>query len=170
MDFTILPIAMTRVAWGDYIKLVQDHFGFSPTRGLDKNGISPSDPQAYLATLDLSNHPLQQLSSYNDSWHHVHCSFFLKINKSQIGYLYASFHGLSIKFYDNEEDTLILMTGSMLGWFESIRMNCNGNKHHKVRLIYNEIYNYFKQSGFKNLWSGFKIKTLRDGTFVLKRN
>jgi hypothetical protein len=171
MDYKIIPIAMTRVAWGDYIEFVKDILGYSPTRGLDDAGINPAEPQAYLATLNLENKPNKQLSNYDDSWEHVHCSFMACMPKSLVIHFYQAAPKYKIKLYNipDDDNLLILMTANIISWKETIIYGCRRKIGKKIRIIYNQIMQYLEQAGFKMIWSDFEKQDIFDGTFILRR-
>lgn len=171
MNYDLIPIAMTRVAWGDYIKFVEKYLGYSPTRGLDDFNIKVTEPKAYLATLDLQNQPNKQLSNYDATWEHVHYSFMLKISRSLVLSFMLAAPRCKIVYYSipDSDDMLLLLSGSMGEWYETLILGCRDLVKSKIRIIYNHILQYFEQAGFKSIWSDFEKHTQVDNTFILKR-
>ena len=61
MTYEILPLSITNVEWRIFVDMCQKHLGYSPTRGLDIEGLDMKDPSSYLGCLDFNNTPKKHM-------------------------------------------------------------------------------------------------------------
>jgi len=168
MDYIIRPLSMTQPEWKTYIETCQEALGYSPTRGLDTQGLKIDDPASFLATLDLENNPLRNLRSgviLNKTLKHVSFSFIAIIDKKAVDKLMA-ITDLEIFYKERDDIYLTILTATMSTWYHTI---INGSTHKEVRKVLNNCLKFFKQTGFRELWASYQEQELDDDTFFLRR-
>ena len=109
MDYKIVPLALTHPDWKTFIKVCQEHLGYSPTRGLDDQDMKPKDPASFLACLTMDNKPLENLrhgGTTNYTFHHVMFSFLAILDKKAVDALYYNID-LEIHCKANEDGEYI---------------------------------------------------------------
>ena len=170
MDYKIVPLAYTHPDWATFIKVCQEHLGYSPTRGLDNQGMQPKDPASFLACLPMNNEPLQNLRigiHYSGIFKHVTFSFLAVLDKKAVDALYYNLD-LEIFCKANEEDEFItVISGTMTKWYHAILRGCMEVAPKAARKVMNKCYNFFRQTGYRELWTSFSERELEDGTFIL---
>ena len=170
MDYKIVPLAYTYPDWATFIKVCQDHLGYSPTRGLDNQGMQPKDPASFLACLTMDNQPLDNLRhgfNKNYTFRHVMFSFLAVLDKRGLDALYYN-TDLEIfdRFYDDGE-CIVIISGNMAQWYQAILRGCREVSPKAIRQIMNQCFNFFRQTGYRELWTSFSERELEDGTFIL---
>lgn len=167
----ILPLTITQVDWQTYIEIVQKVIGKSPTRGLDTARIDIQEPSAFLSTLDLENSPLENLRKgyfKNTTFDHVSFSFVGIVDKEII--LEIS-NRLPLKILTETSDNiqyLIILTGNMSDWYRTILIGCSHDVSKQCRILMNQCYVHFSNSGFKEVWSKHIRQQQSDKTFIFK--
>ena len=84
MTYEIQPLAVTQVEWRILIDMCQRHLGFSPTRGLDNEGLDLKDPSSYLGCLDFNNEPTKHLQDGSGAFQHFHLSFIAALDEGMV--------------------------------------------------------------------------------------
>lgn len=172
MESIIFPLTITQVDWSTYIKVCQDILGFSPTRKLDEAHIDLKDPSAFLSSLNMNTNPKDNLRHVDRTFEHISMSFITsgkaKVVTGLMMFLDLKFHTMAnIDVIEDSINYLIIMTGTMKQWFDSILTGCSLLAPYDVRIRMNQCYMYFKRSGFKEIWSKAKQENLKDETFIL---
>jgi len=163
----IYPIQITQVDWQTYIKVCQDNLGYSPTRGLDNEGIDIKRPSAFLYTLDLNNQPRQAVQR-SELYGHIFVSFagvtdsntccgISKISKIAV---------TSIELRGERE--FAIYSGTLADWHYLIVNHCNSTLGNDIREFINIIKRHLERAGFNELWSRYEEIPRADGTFVLR--
>lgn len=171
MDYKVYPIAMTQVDWPSFIKICQEYFGSSPTRGIDTCNIPVKSPSAFLACLSLDNDPINQLRHgwrMGGSFEHVSFAFIFVLTKSLIPILAVNTE-LNMSTYDvkDSDEVITLLSGSMKTWRDEIIKWCSDVSNKHIRKFMNICYVHFKGSGLGEVWCGFD-QVILDDTFILK--
>lgn len=174
MQTIIFPLTITQVDWTTYIKVCQEILGLSPARNLDEAHMDLKDPSSFLASLVMSSNPKDNLRQVDKTFDHMSMSFITSGNVLTISSLMSTLdlkcHILGSTTINNIEQTLIyliILTGTMKQWFDSILLGCSSSTSYDIRLRMNHCYIYFMRSGFKEVWAKFTKKELKDGTFTL---
>jgi len=166
MDYKVYPLAITQVSWQTFIQVCQETLGFSPTRGLDKQGLSVEKPSAFLACLDLENKPLDNLRNrLSLTFEHFSVSFIIKGNEKLLKQI-AFLGTLHIVHKQQNDDFLIIVSGTMDKWYSTVLRACQEHRPKELRWVFNVIFAFFKDAGFGDVWHGKERKTLPDNTFV----
>jgi len=166
-DTKIYPLQIGRVDWKIYVKVCQEFLGESPTRGIDSAGISLDNPIAFLKTLDFHNQPINAISQEH-LYNHVFFSFiaitdiFTIAQISERGYI-------NIAYVEKRNEVLVLMSGTLKQWKDSIVSCCDHKAESILRRFFNDIYLHFETAGFKEIWTEFIQTPKGDGTFALSR-
>ncbi len=172
MDYKIVPLAYTHPDWPTFIKVCQEHLGYSPTRGIDDQGIAPKDPASFLACLPMDNQPLKNLRTgitSNYTFHHVMFSFIAILDKKAVDALYYHID-LEIHCKPNEDEEYVtVISGTMDKWYHAVVKGCTEHSPRSARKVMNACFNFFRQIGYRELWTGFIEKELTDGTFIIWR-
>jgi hypothetical protein len=158
--------------WKIFIKICQEELGYSPTRGLDNEHIPTDSPSAFLASLDMSNDPLQSLRMENRAWNHFHASF-IAVGTEYFLLEVAVNTNLCLLYkgtqYVNNKTVLVILTGSILDWHNAIVKLCQKNKSEETRAIMNHCLVHLQESGFRDIWREYDKIQLDDGTLTLVR-
>lgn len=168
-DLEIKPLAITNVDWATYIDFIKESLGYSPVKGLDTLGLDIKFPQAFLATLDFSDDPLNYLRTRqrHPGFYHVCVAFIALLDKDILYHLYKETE-IKISAHDAHRDQVCILSESMSEWYEIIYMGCLSDKPFEVRLVLNRILLLFERMGFHDIWGGFEKIYLKDKTFILK--
>lgn len=171
MDYKVYPLAMTQVDWPTFIKVCQEYFGSSPTRGIDESNIEIKSPSAFLACLSLDNDPINQLRHgwrMGGSFEHVSFAFIFALTKTLVTTLAVDTElNMSIYEVQDSDEIITLVSGSMKTWRDEIIKWCTPKTNKHLRKIMNICYIHFKNSGFHEIWCGYE-QTVLDETFILK--
>lgn len=169
MDYQVYPLATTNVDWTTFIRVCQSTLGYSPTRGLDESSMNIDDGCAYLASLNMDNKPIQTLREGRNSKIFEHISFsFIVVTDSEILLDIVNSSWLSVFSKKGIKDYVLILSGSMKQWYNSIITGCSPFGQYGTRCIMNKCLIYFDKAGFKDVWYKFKREKLNDGTFILK--
>ena len=158
----VIPIALTSVNWTHFMKVCQEAFGDSPTRGLDKIHMSLDNPASYLACMNMNNEPDTNLAELNNSFDHYSVSF-LTVGDDYLINLLAN-TSLKLLTKDAKRASVIIATGTIKEWFVSMLIDYPDIE---LRQFFNACYVQFIQIGFKRLWANYTKQFLPDGTFRL---
>ena len=166
----VYPLSITQPNWEIFIKVSQDVLGYSPTRGLDADGLNPKSPCAFVASLDFNNKPKLNLrtSAYkNNLLAHMHVSFII-IAHEDIIEDFAMYTNLKIIIKRNHKKHIIVLTGSMQDWYDAIIKCCAHIVHSEVRGSMNIIHQHLEKGGFHELWSRYTKVYMPDETYTLQ--
>lgn len=166
----ISPLAVTRPDWEIYIKMVQETLGFSPSSGLGETYIKIESPAAYLATLDLSNRPLQQLRRghfINSTFEHFSMSFICSLESDLVTALLHRFSNLNFLVSKGRKEYLVIVTATMADWYVAIRRGLNVSQDEDIRQFFHNLYALFTLYGFQDVWSDLEKSQGRDGYTVM---
>lgn len=167
-EYAIVPLALTKVEWPVYIKVLQDLGLDSPTRELDQTGlIKTSDPSAYLAALDFGSEPLELLREGRaNCFEHYHVSFIAQIDELAITQI-ASFTQLKLHSKYIRRDTYVcILTGNIREWVSA----CLLPGPYELRYLMNRVIVAFERASFREIFNSYQKINLSDGTFKLSKN
>jgi len=153
----VKPASFLQINFQSYVELWKSTLNENPQLPLDLN-----KPSAFLESLnafDLTNSHL---------WGHVYCGFFIKASKSVCSEL-IKYCTCKNSRWDGFENDLVLVTGDLYTFWQTVIILCNENKQISIRYIGNCLFLLLQKSGFKPIFSLFTKASLSDGTFVLKR-
>ena len=167
---SVYPLSFTQPNWDSFIKVCQEVLGYSPTRGLDAEGIKVDSPSSFLGCLDLENQPKFSLRTgryRNNTFRHVHAGFIV-IGQEEWVTEFACCTSLDISHKPNHKKCIIILSGTMEQWYDAI-ITCSSRLRSKeIRETINIIQKYFERGGFNELWSKHEKLYLADETFVLQ--
>lgn len=172
MDYKISPLAITHVDWRTYINFVKEVLGCDPTRGLGSTIIKLNTPAAYLATLDLENHPLEQLSKggfSNNTFDHLHISFIAELDAEILHTILVTFPNLDYITKKTKKKYLVIISAKMSTWYSVMPQALRVEQEKEIREIFQIILIWFDNLGFKDVWSDGDRIIHNDGTIILKR-
>lgn len=172
MEYKIQPLAITQVEWRTYIKFVEDVLGCNPTRGLGSTIIELDTPAAYLATLDLENRPMNQLSQgafINNTFDHLHVSFIAELDTDVLHTVLTTFPNLDYITKKAKKTYLVIISAKMSVWYPTIIKALKSFQEKEIRQIFQIILIWFDNLGFKDVWSEYDRKLYIDGTIILQR-
>lgn len=161
----IYPIAMSTVNWPLFIKQCQEHFNYSPTKGLDVANIPIKDPAAYVACFNLENKPLESLRLFtNVAYHHFSISFLIDVKVPIELYTLGR-----VKHFEKtyRQHTLTILSGTIYDWLQTIEYTQHFDL--EIRRILNEIVNILSSTWLKEIFATYERIFLPDKTFILKR-
>ena len=163
----IYPLQIGKVDWETYIKVAQDFLGQSPTRGIDAAKIPTDKPIAFLKTLDFNNRPLNVIGQ-EYLYHHIFFSFIGVIDTYIISQL-SERSRISVAYTERRTKSLVILSGTLKDWKDTIVYCCNKYADTDVRLLCNEIHNMFETAGFQEIWQEYKKIPKADGSTVLSK-
>ena len=166
----ISPVAVTRPDWEIYIKMVQETLGFSPSTGLGETYIKIESPAAYLATLDLENHPLAHLRKghfINSTFEHFSFSFICALEPSLVCDLVTKFSNLHFICKKGRKEFLVIVTATMADWYVAVRRGLNVSQETEIREFFHNLYALFSLYGFQEIWSDSAKSQGKDGFTVI---
>ena len=166
MEFEIQPLAITQVEWRIFIDMCQKHLGYSPTRGLDSEGLDVKDPSSYLGCLDFNNRPTQHLQEGSGAFRHFHISFVAALDEQMITEI-ASQTGLRICAKKGKRKLLTILTGSMDEWYSAVMECCSPKQDYELRSLFNNVLESFNRIGARHVFSSVHRQELPDGTFIV---
>jgi len=163
----IVPIAITQPNWPAYIAKATELLGISPTKGLDNHDIALSSPQAYLASLDLSNDPITHLREGSVAFDHYHISFMLDCDTDTL----VQFSSLRVRVYTKKarQGWLVILTANMTEWREAIVENTREKSPPVLIQVFSFVYTYLCNHGFRDVFIGYTSKRNIDGITVWKK-
>lgn len=168
MDYEIYPMAITQPEWSIFIDTCQKVLGISPTRGIDACHLDPKDPASYLACLDMENKPLAALRKRGAWFVHFHITFIMVLDTHGLVQLMNTSLHFSSKEGKRCDELLVIVSGNMDEWYQSILNASDNASDYALRWIMNRVLARLEQAGFREIFSDLKKYQLPDGTFILK--
>lgn len=165
-SYEIQPLAYTQVEWRILIDMCQRHLGFSPTRGLDNEGLDVKDPSSYLGCLDFCNEPTKHLQTGSGAFRHFHLSFIAALDEGMITDI-SSITSLRICAKRGKRKLLTILTGSMDEWFKATIDCCHERQDVELRTLFNTVFEAFQRIGARHVFTSVYRQELHDGTFTL---
>jgi hypothetical protein len=166
MSYEIQPLAITNVDWNTFVSFCQKHLGYSPTRGLDTEGMDVKDPSSYLGCLDFNNTPKKHMQEGSGAFRHFHISFVAALDEGMITDI-ASETNLRIFAKRGKRKVLTILTGSMDEWYRAVLDCCNENADSELRSLFNNVFEAFQRIGARHVFTSVSRQELQDETFVL---
>ena len=162
----VYPLAVTQPEWQVLVNVCNDVLGLSPTRGLDLSGMAPSDPAAFLASLDLKNDPKNALRNPGPVFRHYMISFIAVCDD----YLLQQLGDTEIKVSSTKgrREWVAILSANMLEWYRTILWACRKESEYELRACMNLVVAHLERAGFREIFSSFEKHQLGDGTFVLR--
>jgi hypothetical protein len=162
----LAPIAVTQVNWPAYDTVCRDNLGYAPIKEIDGSKFQLSDPAAYLSTLNFDD-PLRTLREGDPpSFAHYHVTFAGVLSEYDYIRLTSETQFTVTSKELKRNELFVLITGNAVEWRSFALKHCT--KESDLRVLANVVYTRFKQAGFRELFDGYTVITLSDGTFVLK--
>lgn len=152
----VIPISMSKVDWPAYVKVCQETIGFSPTRGLDMQGIKADSPAAFLATLDWDNNPKRQLSIPSPSYHHAHFGFIIIDEDDVLISFRANTTIRCIVRPFGRREAICLATDSIFEWYATLAFQLMQIDDEKVIAILNRIYDILCSTELRGMFADYK--------------
>lgn len=162
----LFPLSTTYPDWQSFIKVVQEEFGYSPTRGLDGSIISPKDLSAFLSCLNLENNPVNSLRNRNAYFWHVHMSIGMITDEFEIIIKVGRLSNLKLTTSKIEKKYFTVITGNIAEVIDSIESLCQDKETKEVS---NFLYNLLVQSGYRECFDGYDKSQTRSGDIILRR-
>jgi hypothetical protein len=151
----ISPLAVTRPDWEIYIKTVQEVLGFSPSSGLGATTIKIESPVAYLATLDLKNHPLHHLRRgyfLNNTFEHFSISFICALECDLVTALLTDFPNLNYLVRKGRKEFLVIISATVADWYLAVRRGLSSSQKEELHIFFHNLYALFVRLGFQEVW------------------
>jgi len=154
----IQPLTLPQTNWPQLINFSKDVLGISPTRGLDANNISVKDPQAFLATLNFDNDPLNTVRNQSCVQDHVFVSFIADLDLDTVLDISTktSLHVHTIKGIKRDR-YLVILSGNLTQWRRAVLVGCLKIASTFFRKSMNIVMNHFESFGMKDTWCGYWI-------------
>jgi hypothetical protein len=159
--------------WGEYLKIISDLTGHSPSRGVDIDGQHLSDYAKFLVSLDEFRvgkilKSVDTLSKSSTTLRHLFFSFILTTTPTTLLKL-SELSDLNIISARNDHKRVAYISGTLLQWRTAVIAALDNIEHDvEIRYIFNKALEFFNQCGFKYIFSNYSRKNLADGTFLLE--
>jgi len=160
----VRPLAFTNVSWETFISVCKEKLGISPTRGLDKQGLSVELPASFMMSLMMDNDP-RFLGLESRQYEHMSASFIIEAPTATLNEISRESQ-LAVFIKPLEEGALAIVSGTLDKWRPAI---IHVNKTKKCRWVMNRCYLYFREAGFQELWKGYSSTMGSDDTFRLEK-
>jgi hypothetical protein len=170
MEFELYPLASTACDWSLFTSVMKKKTGESPTETLGETLIDLETPSAFLACLDLENHPLHHLrtGTTKSTFLHFYVTFLCFSNKELISELCLSSPNLKIYHKKYIDFYISIITANMSDWYKIVVQNLKEESPLLIRQFYHQILYNFDIMGFREIWSKHPRILLNDGTICLK--
>jgi hypothetical protein len=171
MTDRVIPIALTNVAWQQYLTICKDILGHSVSRGVDSSTSKLSDYAKYVASLAEfqagAEYPVKDaLRRFGPHLHHIFVSFIVLSSNSVILQI-SEGSDLSVLSTKAEKQRLAIISGNLEEWRNAVVTFCVKEYSSRLRHIFNEIYFCFKQLGLEDVWKDYRSEKQKDETFYL---
>ena len=163
----VLPLILPTIDWKSYSSL----FGNSATRQLDSEGVDVKDPAALFAAF-IQTKSIQE-SVANDTYVRklIHMSFLAEVEDLAVKDMLigVSVHSVYFRSEKEPEQGILILTGNLDEWFESINTKLTKESKFRSRLLYGKVFLYFQQSYLRFMWRDYSREKLGDETFIIKK-
>ncbi len=165
----VVPIATTHIDWHNYVKIVAQSLGRSPTRSLDSANLPVGGAESFLVSLGEFTKenidPYDFLDNSQNCFSHYYITFFAEITNKEYTKLIPVFNGLVLSISNsNFENVKMIITGSIYSWRSTILQYMTQHDNIVIREFLNEIYNHLIRE-FKIMFSGYRLKE----SFILEK-
>ncbi len=168
--YQLYPLAATACDWKIYSEQVKKILNIDPLRGLGASFIDRELPSSYLATLDLENHPLQQLREgiiSNSSFHHFSVSFIGLMDSELFFNFLCEYPTIStISKEASKTSHFVILTATMFIWHHTVRSALSFQSSRDLRDLFHFLLIHFEQMGFKEVWSKYERKITPNGSLI----
>jgi len=162
----VRPLGITQIDWPSYIDLFKATIGKSPTDNLDAYYMKPDSLAAFMASLYDGMDPRQVLRTIPNVLGHVFASFM--IESCSLMMQQAAGWGLHCITYPTHRGGLIIASGSIKEWKDTIAGACQDQAQPEEREAMSKCLSYLERAGFKEVFSGYRKEPHRDGSIVLR--
>jgi len=167
----ITVVSVSTISWQQFVKGIQELTGKSPTRILDKYSLDLHNPFSALVVLQSLKTPLY--NPWSDSFddeilQHLSITIATDVSYTIAEDIYTLNSHLKITHVTlDRASCLLIMSGTLLDWKNVIPYMLKRNQTIEVRMVFSEVYTLFKNTDFRNLWSGYKIET-EEGCLIMR--
>jgi hypothetical protein len=163
----LIPIAITQPNWHLFVKTSLQVLGYSPTRCLDKKGMTVGNSQSLLIALDSFKDQGFDPNTESKNMNHIYISFMMTLTEELYITLLETFN-LSItrsNEYKTKNEVCIIATSNLFVW-KTICVCINNS--HEERLFSYGLYEQLKVLGY-NIFNDYKVEEILDGSKILLR-
>ena len=146
--------------------MCQKHLGYSPTRGLDIEGLDMKDPSSYLGCLDFNNTPKKHMQEGSGAFRHFHISFIAALDEGMIMDISSS-TSLRILAKRGKRKVLTILTGRMDEWYTAVLDCCTEESDQELRTLFNTVFEAFQRFGARHVFTSVSHRVLQVGTFIV---
>lgn len=163
----VLPLILPTLDWKSFITF----FGNDSIKRLDTEGVDIKDPAALFAAF-VPTESIQD-SVANDLYVRklICISFLVELEDAAVKDILINTSIKSVYFRSTKEPEqgILILTGNLDDWFESINSKLVKESKFRVRLFYGKVFLYFQQSYLRFMWRDCSRERLADETFIIKR-
>jgi len=164
----LIPLSVSRPDWEAFTKGCKTCLGYDPIAEIDDAGLS-RQAGAFLATLSLSDDPLDSIKSGHHSAEH----FFISCMSEATGLCVIQILAATRLQYLTVAKTIKpfgIFSGSFKAWTEAILHFCQKDSYPEARKEFTDVYQAFmKDKGFMQVFSGYNEVETNDGIILLRR-
>lgn len=171
-DDRVAPIALTNVAWQQYLQVCSEILGRSPARGVDASPSKLSDLAKYAASLaefkaGKAVDAKAQLRRPGPYFQHLFFSFMILSSNSVILEI-AENTSLDTISAKADKQRLAIVSGNLGEWREAVLTCCSENAPKRLRALFNQVKALFEKLGFGDVWHDYRQKSSSDGTLIVE--
>jgi hypothetical protein len=170
----VTPIAVSTVAWQQYIDTAAMLLGHAPSRGVDASPSKLSDFAKYVASLaeftakkELDPRTVLRGEQSGPQLHHLFFSIMVCEKHATILKI-AEAAGLSVLSASTGKERAAVISGTLAAWRDAVIIFCDRNASCDLRELFNEVKRMFDRIGLSDIWYKYKHRGLSDDTYYLE--
>lgn len=167
-------ISATNVDWNKFVTVANDALGRSPTRELDNCSVPVGLPPTYISALAEFNragsNPITSVRDADRLLHHISLTFLVSCDRDVLMAVLKQSIGLVVLSAEpsrGQENAII--TATLRDWKTAILESSSPSAETWSRVIFNDIWKALVTLGFKDLFSAYQRREMKDHTFALEK-
>jgi hypothetical protein len=152
----VIPVSVSKVDWAGFQQLVQSTFGYNPIQNLNENN-----------EFTLFCETLKKLKARTQPLKHLYLTIAVTGDKKIFQSIY-DFEHFKLWWEINNDEYLILVTGSFDEWKISLEKTCQKESEINTRILFNKVFLIFER-GFPDAIKEWHKTGLLDGSFIIHR-
>lgn len=170
---SVTLIAGTAVDWPKFVTTINDSLGRSPTRELDNCGIAVGVPPTYVAALSefavRGSNPITAVREADRLLAHLSFSFLVSCDREVLlGVLKQAIGLIVLCAEPSRGQENFIITANLRDLKQAIVEACAASGDTQARIIFNEVWKILVNLGFKDLFSAYQRREMKDHTFALE--
>lgn len=169
----VVPIALSQVAFSDYLSVSTELLGRSPATGVDRCPAQLSNIAKYTASLcELQAGKVidskEALRSRGPWFRHSFYSFLILSSDSVVLRVAESTSLDLISAKAEDEGRVAIFSGNLEDWRDAVIVCCAPSVPKRLRFLFNIIKQAFGTLGLDDIWYDYRTEKHQDGTLYLR--